>query len=107
MKREEGHGLKYIPVWFSFLSLQFMCFFLFQGESQKWSNHGFALLEGHQFAMAEKCAKFALYFHTSHRTRAQAFLCQVIARYEMGKITGETTETKEIKRLDPKLAKVR
>ena len=60
-----------------------------------------------KFAMAEKCAKFALYFHTSHRTRAQAFLCQVIARYEMGKITGETTETKEIKRLDPKLAKVR
>ena len=107
MKREEGHGLKYISVWFSFLSLQFMWFFLFQGESQKWSNHGFALLEGHQFAMAEKCAKFALYFHTSPRTRAQAFLCQVIARYEMGKITGETTETKEIKRLDPKLAKVR
>lgn len=107
MKREEDHGLKYISVWFSFLSLQFMCFFLFQGESQKWSNHGFALLEGHQFAMAEKCAKFALYFHTSHRTRAQAFLCQVIARHEMGKITGETTETKEIKRLDPKLAKVR
>lgn len=57
--------------------------------------------------MAEKCAKFALYFHTSPRTRAQAFLCQVIARYEMGKITGETKETKEIKKLDPNLAKVR
>lgn len=89
------------------LSLQFLCLFLFQGESLKWSNHGFSLLEGHQFAMAEKCAKFALYFRTSPRTRAQAFLCQVIARYEMGKITGETKETKEIKKLDPNLAKVR
>ncbi|XP_022794046.1 uncharacterized protein LOC111332849 isoform X2 [Stylophora pistillata] len=75
-------------------------------ESARWSAHGFAHLETYEYTIAESCARFALHFQTLPRTRAHAYLCQAIARYEMGKITGETTETKEIKRLDPNLAKL-
>ena len=82
-------------------------FFYFQDESLKWTDHGNFLLQNNDFRLAEECANFALYFHTSPSTRAQACLCKAFAQYEMGKTTGARRDINDVKRLDANLARVR
>lgn len=82
-------------------------FIIFQDESLKWTDHGNFLLQNNDFGLAEECANFALYFHTSPSTRAQACLCKAFAQYEMGKTTAARREINDVKRLDGNLAKVR
>jgi len=73
----------------------------------KWTDHGNTFLRKNDFISAERCANFALFFKTSHGTRAQACLCKMLAEYEMGRLTAARREINEIKRLDSDLAKVR
>lgn len=73
----------------------------------KWTDHGNTFLRKNDFISAERCANFALFFKTSHGTRAQACLCKMFAEYEMGRLTAARREINEIKRLDSDLAKVR
>ena len=101
-------SVKYIaPILFSFCNQENDVSYLFQEESLKWTDHGNFLLQNNDFLLAEECANFALYFHTSPRTRAQACLCKAFAQHEMGKTTGARREINEIKRLDGDFPRVR